>query len=51
MVRAEIINLLEEYQDIFARDYKDLKGLVEEMREMKIDVLANAKPVKNDLIN
>ena len=25
---TKIVNLLKEYQDIFARDYKDLKGLV-----------------------
>ena len=25
---TEIINLLREFQDVFARDYKDLKGLV-----------------------
>ena len=28
----EIVDLLKEYQDVFARDYKDIKGLVEEMR-------------------
>ena len=28
---TEIIDLLKEYQDLFARDYKDLKGLVEEI--------------------
>ena len=38
--------MLKEYQDVFARDYKDLKGLVEEMREMKIDLLPEAIPVK-----
>ena len=26
--RAEITSLLKEYQDIFLRDYKDMKGLV-----------------------
>ena len=36
---TEIIDLLKEYQDVFATDYKDLKGLVEEMGEMKIDLL------------
>ena len=30
---TKIINLLKEYHDIFARDYKDLKGLIEEMGE------------------
>ena len=41
----EIIDLLKEYQDVFARDYNDLKGLVEEMREMKIDLLLEASPI------
>ena len=34
---TEIVNLLREFQDVFAIDYKDLKGLVHEMGEMKID--------------
>ena len=32
---TEIADLLKEYQDVFARDYKDLKGLAKEMEEMK----------------
>ena len=28
---TEIVNLLKEFQDVFSRDYKDLKGLVHEM--------------------
>ena len=43
---TEIVDLLKEYQDVFARDYKDLKGLVKEMGEMKIDLLLEATPVK-----
>ena len=35
---TEIVNLLKEFQDVFARDYKDLKGLVHEMGEMNIDI-------------
>ena len=31
---------------MFARDYKDLKGLVEEMGEMKIDLIPEATPIK-----
>ena len=27
---TEIVNLLKEFQDVFTRDYKDLKGLVHE---------------------
>ena len=40
---AKIVNLLKEYQDVFARDYKFLKGLIEGMGEMKIDLIPNAK--------
>ena len=43
---TKIVDLLKEYQDVFARDYKDLKGLVEEMGEMKIELLPEATPVK-----
>ena len=43
---TKIVDLLKEYQDVFARDYKDLKGLVEEMGEIKIDLLLNATPIK-----
>ena len=42
----EIVNLLKEFQDVFARDYKDLKGLVHEMGEMKIDIKPDARLVK-----
>ena len=43
---TEIADLLKEYQDVFASDYKDLKDLVEEMGEMKIDLLPEAILVK-----
>ena len=43
---TEIVNLLKEFQDVFARDYKDLKGLVHEMGEMKIDIKPDAWTVK-----
>ena len=42
----EIVNLLKEFQDVFARDYKYLKGLVHEMGEMKININPDAQPVK-----
>ena len=38
---TEIVNLLREFQDVFFSDYKDLKGLVQEMGEMKIDTKPN----------
>ena len=46
---TEIVNLLEEFQDVFTRDYKDLKGLVHEMDEMKIDIKPDAWPIKKRL--
>jgi hypothetical protein len=42
----EIVDLLKEYQDVFTHDYKYLKGLVQEMGEMKIELLPGAKPIK-----
>jgi len=36
---TDIVSLLKEYPDVFACDYKDLKGLVEEMGEMKIELI------------
>lgn len=43
---TEIVDLLKEYQDVLGRDYKDLKGLAEEMGEMKIDLVPEATPIK-----
>ena len=39
---TEIVNLLKEFQDVFSRDYKYLKGLVQEMGEMKIKIKPDA---------
>ena len=39
------MKLLRKFQDVFARDYKDLKGLVHEMGEMKIDTKPDVRPV------
>jgi ribosomal protein S17E len=41
-----MVNLLKEYQDMFARDYKDFKGMVKKMRDMKIDLMPRARPIK-----
>ena len=43
---TQIIDLLKEYQYVFARDYKDLKGLIEEIGEIKIDLLPEGTPIK-----
>lgn len=48
---TKIIDLLKEYIDVFARNYKDLKGLFEEMEEMKIDLLPEATLVKKTPYN
>jgi ribosomal protein S17E len=40
------VSLIKEYQDVFARDYKDLKGLVEEMSEMNIELIPEEYPIK-----
>jgi hypothetical protein len=40
-----IVNLLKEYKDILVRHYKDLKGLVEKMREMKIELNPRENPI------
>jgi hypothetical protein len=43
---TKIVDLLREYQDVFSRDYKDLKGLVQDMGEMKINLIPGANPIK-----
>ena len=44
---TEIVDFLKEFQDFFSQDYKDLKGLVNEMGEMKIEIKPEARPIKN----
>jgi ribosomal protein S17E len=41
-----MVNLLKEYQDMFARDYKDFKGMVKKVGEMKINLMPRARPIK-----
>jgi hypothetical protein len=43
---TEIVDLLREYQDVFAHDYKYIKGTVEEMGGIKIDLISGVKPTK-----
>ena len=43
---TEFTGLLKEFHDDFARDYKDLKGLIHGMGEIKIDLLPDAKMVR-----
>ena len=44
---TEVVNLLREFQDVFARDYKYLKGLVHEMGEMNIDTKPDVRLILN----
>jgi hypothetical protein len=46
MWTTKIVYFLKEYQDVFSRYYKYLKGLVKEMGEIKIDLDPCAKSVK-----
>ena len=39
---TEIVKLLKEFQDVFARDYRDIKGLFHEMGEMNINIKTDA---------
>ena len=43
---TDIVSLLKEYQDVFSREYNDMKGLVEEMGEMKIKLIPGENPIK-----
>jgi hypothetical protein len=38
---------MKEYQDVFSQDYKYLKGLVEEMGEMKIELILGENNIWN----
>ena len=44
--RPRLLGELSITTDVFSRYYKDLKGLVHEMGEMKIDIKPNVQPVK-----
>jgi hypothetical protein len=44
--QAQIKELLVNYCDVFAWNYKDLKGIPGEICEHKIELVANAQPIK-----
>jgi len=44
--QAEIVALLKEYQDVFAKDFWDMKGIVEELGVMRIPLKPEAQPIK-----
>ena len=43
------MNLLKELQDVFVIYFKNLKGMVKDMGEMKIELLPDSRPVKKRL--
>ena len=43
---AKITNLLHEYQDLFPTNFSEMKGIVDDLGEMKILLRPDAKPVK-----
>ena len=43
---AKITDLLHEFQDIFPTNFKEMKGIVGYLGEMKISLKADARPVK-----
>ena len=43
---AKIIDLLHEFQDLFPMNFREMKGIVGDLGEMKILLKPNARPVK-----
>jgi hypothetical protein len=44
--QAQIKKLLINYCDVFAWSYKDLKGIPREICEHKVELMADAQPIK-----
>ncbi len=44
--QLQMKNLLTDYKDVFAWNYKELKGIPREICEHKIQLMANAQPIK-----
>jgi len=42
----EIVDLLKQYQGVFGHDYKHIIKLVQDMGEIKIELLPTTKPIK-----
>ena len=43
---AQIIDLLHEFQDLFLTRFSEMKGILGDLREMKIPLKPDAKPVR-----
>ncbi len=44
--QLQMKNLLIDYKNVFAWNYKELKGIPREICEHKIQLMANAQPIK-----
>ena len=43
---SNITDLLHEFQDLFPTNFSEMKGIVDDLGEMKIPLKPNAKPIK-----
>ena len=43
---AKITDLLHEFQDLFLKNFREMKGIVGDLGEMKIPLKPDARPVK-----
>ncbi|KAL2635977.1 hypothetical protein R1flu_007456 [Riccia fluitans] len=43
--RQQYVNLLHEFEDVLAADYRDMKGIPPEIAEHRIDLLPNTRPL------
>ncbi len=46
MFEAQIKKVLMEYENMFAWNYKEIKGIPKEVCEHKIELMVNAQPIK-----
>ncbi|KAL2651978.1 hypothetical protein R1flu_020106 [Riccia fluitans] len=45
--RQQYVNLLREFEDVLAADYRDMKGIPPEIVEHRIDLLPNTRPLRS----
>ncbi|KAL2628575.1 hypothetical protein R1flu_013261 [Riccia fluitans] len=45
--RQQYVNLLHEFKDVLAADYRDMKGTPPEIAEHRIDLLPNTRPLRS----
>ncbi|KAL2623708.1 hypothetical protein R1flu_003913 [Riccia fluitans] len=45
--KQQYVNLLREFEDVLAADYKDTKGIPPEIAERRIDLLPNTRPIRS----